>query len=52
MNWPELLLGAAMGAVAQSLVEVLIPGPSVLLSLLKRVISSPDKRYLADDDED
>ena len=46
MNWPELLIGALIGAFAQAIVEVLIPGPSVLLSLLRRMMSREDKQYV------
>lgn len=52
MNWPELLIGAVIGALAESIIEIIIPGPSVIVSALKRLMHPEDKRYLAQESGD
>lgn len=50
MNWPELLIGAVIGASAQAFLEALWPGPSVILSCLRRWLAWKDRLYFTEDD--
>lgn len=46
IDWLDVLVGAFAGVVAQALFELMFPGPSVILSLVKWLLPKSDRSHL------